>query len=181
MEMLINLQKQNGQPVVSSREVAEHFGKRHDNVVRDIENLIEGMSKIEDTHKLTKLFLENVYRNEQNQQMYKEYLLNRDGFTLLAMGFTGSKALEWKIKYIDAFNQMEQFIKSGISAEYLNGFANIVKTIARVMKAQGSSPYKIAQQTALLCQMYNVPLVDRFIEPTYEQISMSSVNLCAQK
>lgn len=40
-----------------------------------------------------------------------EYLLTRDGFSLVVMGFTGTKALEWKLKYIDAFNKMESAIK----------------------------------------------------------------------
>ena len=39
--------------------------------------------------------------------------MNRDGFSLLFMGFTGKKALEWKLKYIDAFNKMEEKLKSG--------------------------------------------------------------------
>ena len=39
--------------------------------------------------------------------------MDRDGFSLLVMGFTGKKALEWKLKYIDAFNQMEETLKSG--------------------------------------------------------------------
>lgn len=44
---------------------------------------------------------------------YKMYLMNRDGFTLLAMSFTGAKALDWKIKYINAFNEMEKQLKTG--------------------------------------------------------------------
>lgn len=57
------------------------------------------------------LFIENNYQNEQNNQWYKEYLLTRDGFSLLVMGFTGKEALEWKLKYIDAFNKMEAALK----------------------------------------------------------------------
>src|SRR5699024_2698036 len=54
---------------------------------------------------------ETTYIHPQNKQEYREFLMNRDGFTLLAMGFTGKKALEWKLKYIEAFNKMEQHIK----------------------------------------------------------------------
>lgn len=39
------------------------------------------------------------------------YIMNRDGFSLLAMGFTGKKALEWKLKYINAFNEMERQLR----------------------------------------------------------------------
>ena len=96
---------ENEQLVVSSREVAENFGKEHRNVLRDIENLMsEGALKIEQTP----LFFKTEYSHPQNHQKYPMYLMNRDGFTLLAMGFTGKAALEWKIKYIAAFNAMEQ-------------------------------------------------------------------------
>ena len=51
-------------------------------------------------------------RNTVDSIKYTEYLLTRDGFSLLVMGFTGSRALEWKLKYIEAFNKMEQAIKN---------------------------------------------------------------------
>ncbi len=55
-----------------------------------------------------KLFYKGEYEHPQNKQVYPMYFMNRDGFTLLAMGFTGEKALEFKLKYIQAFNQMEE-------------------------------------------------------------------------
>lgn len=99
----INLISENGQVVVSSREVAKNFGKEHKHVLRDIENLMGGEPKIG----LSSMFFKSEYLSVQNKEL-PEYLMNRDGFTLLAMGFTGKEALEWKLKYIDAFNQMEQ-------------------------------------------------------------------------
>ena len=58
------------------------------------------------------MFKSSQYINSRGRT-YDEFLMNRDGFSLLAMGFTGKKALEWKLKYISAFNEMEQRIKSG--------------------------------------------------------------------
>lgn len=101
---------QNGQLVVSSRQIAEDFEKEHSNVIRDIENLIRGVLKNDDTY--SSLFIGSEYQNEQNKQIYKEYLLTKDGFSLLVMGFTGPKALEWKLKYIQAFAKMENQIKN---------------------------------------------------------------------
>lgn len=75
--------------------------------MRDIDELVEGLPKIGDTP----MFHKTTYTHPQNGQEYPMYLMNRDGFTLLAMGFTGKAALEWKLKYIDAFNRMEQEIK----------------------------------------------------------------------
>jgi anti-repressor protein len=91
---------ENGQVVVSSREVAEHFGKKHKNVIQSIENLAAENS-------VTKfMFYETTFENRGKQ--YPMYLMNRGGFSLLTFGFTGKEALEWKLKYIDAFNQMKQ-------------------------------------------------------------------------
>lgn len=98
----------NGQPTASSRDIAEHFGKEHKNVLRDIENLIGGLPNFEQTP----MFFKTTYIHPQNGQAYPMYLMNRDGFTLLAMGFTGKEALEWKIKYINAFNAMEQELRN---------------------------------------------------------------------
>lgn len=101
----IILSTQNGEPVASSRDVAKRFGKEHRNVMRDIENLMsEGVLKIEQTP----LFFKSEYTHPQNHQKYPMYLMNRDGFSLLAMGFTGKEAVQWKLKYIEAFNQMEK-------------------------------------------------------------------------
>lgn len=101
----IILSTQNGEPVASSRQIAESFGKEHRNVMRDIENLMTaGVLKNEQTP----MFYKTEYTHEQNGQTYPMYLMNRDGFTLLAMGFTGKAALEWKLKYIAAFNEMEK-------------------------------------------------------------------------
>lgn len=100
----IILSMQNGEPVVSSRQIAESFEKRHDHVMRDIEDIMRGLPKNGDTP----MFYKTEYIHEQNGQNYPMYLMNRDGFTLLAMGFTGKAALEWKLKYIAAFNEMEK-------------------------------------------------------------------------
>ncbi len=103
--------------LVSSRIIAENFNKEHYNVVRDIENIIKGLHKIEETH-IRNYFIKSSYLHEQNNQRYLEYIMTRDGFSLLVMGFTGQKALQWKLKYIEAFNKMEAFIKEKLSSEW---------------------------------------------------------------
>ena len=107
MGELINIKEHEGKPVVSSREVANNFEKKHKHVLESIENLKEGVAE-----KSADLFIESKYQHPQNKQWYKEYLLTRDGFSLLVMGFTGTKALEWKLKYIEAFNKMEEYIRN---------------------------------------------------------------------
>ena len=102
----IILSTQNGEPVASSRQIAENFEKRHDHVMRDIEDIIKkGLPKNGDTP----MFFKTEYTNDQNGQKYPMYLMNRDGFALLVMGFNNSeKAFAWKLKYIQAFNEMER-------------------------------------------------------------------------
>lgn len=95
----------NNQVVVSSLDIAEHFGKDHKNVLRDICNILAAQNRA------TKFYQETTHQNRGKD--YKAYLMNRDGFSLLAMGFTGKKALQWKLKYIEAFNEMEETLKQG--------------------------------------------------------------------
>lgn len=96
----------NGELTTSSLGVAEKFGKQHKHVIEAIEELKKGVAE-----KSADLFIETMYQHSQNKQWYKCYELTRDGFSLLVMGFTGKKALEWKLKYIEAFNLMEQKLK----------------------------------------------------------------------
>lgn len=96
----IILSTQNGEPVASSRDVAKRFGKEHKHVLAAIRQLLVAENSA------TKLFHETEF--EYRGQKFPEYLMNRDGFSLLAMGFTGKEAVQWKLKYIEAFNQMEK-------------------------------------------------------------------------
>ena len=97
----IILKNENGQILASSREVADRFGKNHKDVLESIRNLTAENSAVKD------MFQISQYTNSRGRN-YDQYLMNRDGFSLLAMGFTGKKALEWKLKYINAFNMMEE-------------------------------------------------------------------------
>lgn len=96
----IILSTQNGEPVASSRQIAENFGKEHKNVIQAVTNLVAENSAAKS------MFYETTFENRGKQ--YPMYLMNRDGFSLLVMGFTGKAALEWKLKYIAAFNAMEK-------------------------------------------------------------------------
>lgn len=92
------------QAVTTSLKVAEVFEKEHRNVMQSIKNLTAENSATR------KMFVEDSYLNSRNQS-FPMFYMDRDGFTLLAMGFTGSKAMEFKLKYIEAFNKMEEQIK----------------------------------------------------------------------
>ena len=95
---------ENEQMLVTSLQVAKDFGKEHRNVLRDIESL-------KDVLNFEQMFNQTNIPDSYGRDR-KAYLINRDGFTLLAMGFTGKDALEWKLKYIRAFNEMETKLNS---------------------------------------------------------------------
>ena len=125
----LHLQTESGQVVVSSRVVAERFEKRHSDVVRAIENKVESLTT--QNCEVKNLFIESTYTHNGND--YKEYLLTRDGFTFIVMGFTGAEADKWKLKYIEAFNKMEQALREQVPLlEYnqeLQEFDKVAKII----------------------------------------------------
>ena len=101
-----------GRPMVSSLQVARHFGKRHDDVLKKIRQL-----EIPENFRLRN-FAESSYVNQQGKKQ-PMYLMTRDGFALLVMGFTGKRAMEWKIRYIEAFNAMERKLKEEFQRKLL--------------------------------------------------------------
>lgn len=133
----------NDEAVCTSLQIAEKFGKRHDHVVRDIENLLEGIPKSGETY-----FRKSSYKNEQNGQEYPMYYMNRDGFSLLVMGFKGKKALEWKLQYINAFNQMEHILNEKSTDMWIEtrkqgkitrkSETDVIKQLIEYAKGQGS-------------------------------------------
>ena len=123
------------QAVTTSLNVAETFERNHRDVLAAIDDLKEGVAE-----NYADLFWDDSYIHPQNKQSYRMIFMNRDGFTLLAMGFTGKKALEFKLQYINAFNAMEKHIKqqldiSNLSPE-LQLMANLVNNMAKQELAQ---------------------------------------------
>lgn len=95
------------QVVTTSLQVAEVFGKNHRDVLEAIQNKI---SSAENSAQYDSMFAQGEYKDKSGKRN-KMYYMNRDGFTFIAFGFTGKKADEFKLKYIDAFNRMEKAIK----------------------------------------------------------------------
>lgn len=138
--------------VTTSLRVAEVFEKRHDNVLKAIENLVVGLLKNERVNPLKnegveKLFSKSTYADKKGERR-PVYFLNRDGFSLLVMGFTGEKALEWKLKYIHAFNEMEKLLLEKQSDAWRearvagkltrHSETDTIKKLVEYAKAQGS-------------------------------------------
>ena len=96
---------QNDQVLTTSLKVAEVFEKEHKHVLDAVRKLFTAENSA-----VKQMFQESTYLNERNQSQ-PMFVMNRDGFTLLAMSFNGKKALDFKIAYIDAFNTMEAELK----------------------------------------------------------------------
>ncbi|MGL9814343.1 MULTISPECIES: competence type IV pilus minor pilin ComGF [Enterococcus] len=121
------------QAVTTSLNLAESFEKEHKNVIQVIESKIQSA---ENSAHYKKMFALGSYVDSRGREQ-KMYYMNRDGWTFIAVGFTGRKADSFKLKYIEAFNQMENHIKSGQSKQIDSDLEEIkrMNATARVMNA----------------------------------------------
>ncbi len=129
----------NKQAVTSSLQVAKTFEKNHRDVLRAIDNLEIGSAKLR-----SQMFAEGTYSNRGKE--YPMYYMNRDGFTLLAMGFTGKEAAKFKLKYIDAFNAMEQSLKQ-VPRKKLDPVLQAELAITNAKTRKANALFRIAKAT----------------------------------
>ena len=120
MNELIQIEVVNGKPSVTSLQIAEHFGKEHFHVMRDIRAILEAD---EDGFGASNFGLSS-YLTEQNKEM-PMYVMSKDGFVLLVMGYNGPEAMRMKKTYIARFNEMEEQLRS--SSPALPNFADPVE------------------------------------------------------
>lgn len=149
---------QSNQIVVSSKDLAEHFNKDHKNILRDIREILSAQNRANE------FFQEESY--SYNGRRLPMYLMNRDGFSLLAMGFTGKKALQWKLKYIEAFNEMEETLKQGYLEEPVNPSELYCKTYKGVPVITIGDFAKIVKRnrTSILWQLKDKGLPYQLLE-----------------
>lgn len=123
---------ENERPITTSRNVAENFEKEHRTVLKSIDDLLkEGVAE-----NYADLFYETTYTHPQNKQQYREYYMTKDGFTLLAMGFTGKKATKFKLAYIQRFNEMEQQLQKQLPGTYKEALIQLVEQVEEKEKLE---------------------------------------------
>ncbi|MGL5301454.1 MAG: Rha family transcriptional regulator [Weissella confusa] len=101
-----------GQATTTSRQVAEVFGRKHKDVLEAIDNIQVDFDELAEKSADPNMFTEETYIHQQNHQTYRQVRMNRDGFVLLVSSFKGKKALQFKLRYIQAFNDMEHTIQT---------------------------------------------------------------------
>lgn len=109
----IQIISQNNQPVTTSKNIAENFNKNHQHVLRDIRNLLN-----EDMSNFGQMFFKGSEADSYGR-LQKVYYMNRDGFSFLVMGFTGKRAIQFKLAYIEQFNQMEKQLIEAAKDSYM--------------------------------------------------------------
>lgn len=127
----------------SSRDVASFFCKQHKDVLRDIRNLIEKEPSLGQRN------FAPFKINDLTGESTSHYEMDRDGFTLLAMGFTGARALKWKLSYIAAFNAMEAQLRAQSQAATidLNDPAQLVPLLTAYAQRAQISEAQVVEMT----------------------------------
>lgn len=140
----------NGHVVTSSLVVAENFGKQHKHVLDAIESKIQSA---ENLAYYKTMFSKGSYKDSRGRNQ-RIYFMNRDGFVFIAMGFNGRRADEFKLKYIEAFNQMEEQLKSQQKPMSLD---QQIATIATGYGSMKQELVEVKDQVADLSERFGLP------------------------
>lgn len=126
-----------GTPVTDSLKVAGVFGKQHKNIIQAVRNLLGSAEN--SAH--ARWFYESTYLDAQGKQR-PMFVMNRDGFSLLAMGLTGAKALQFKVAFIEQFNKMEEIVKQVAQ----HSQPNLPTTFAEALRLAATQAEQIEKQ-----------------------------------
>lgn len=156
-----------GRPVTSSRIVAEYFGKRHTDVVRAIDDLIEKKQEFQVLRNFAR-YSETVKLNDQGAtRQVTAYWMDRKGFSILAMGFTGAKALDFKCAFYDEFERMEKALHPTCPVAATQTIDAAQQLAVRNAVARRAKNVAVHYQT-----LYRA-LYDRFQIPRYTELLRS--------
>ena len=156
---------------ITSMEAAEWCGKEHSKLLRDIRNYISqlGAAKIG----FSDFFKESTYVTEQNKAL-PCFLVTKKGCEFIAHKMTGQKGTEFTARYINRFHEMEYTkLPCPLNPQIASSVADLGRVTERVMKNQGSAPYKIAEAFKMECEQFGIQLPADFVKvPKYEQMSI---------
>lgn len=149
-------QGENNQALTNSLLVAEKFEKNHSDVVRAIDNLLEKADSSDfqcdaklNIHDIFYSYMEDVPQPNGGIKPAKRYVMNRDGFTLLTMGFTGKKAMKFKLDYIAAFNAMEKKLNE-LQSPLPRTYSEALRQLADEVEAKEKAKFLLERKTEQL-------------------------------
>lgn len=151
-ELLPMITERDGIPVTTSRAVAEQFGKTHAHLLRDIEKLKQDLEQTDEGKAFSQSNFGLSTGLDSRGKEQPIYTLTRDGFTLLAMGFTGAKAVQFKVAYINAFNRMERLIKGGGVSAPAPALKSIERRLEALEQATGAQTADLSEVGATFLQ-----------------------------
>lgn len=151
-ELLPMITERDGIPVTTSRAVAEQFGKTHAHLLRDIEKLKQDLEQTDEGKAFSQSNFGLSTGLDSRGKEQPIYTLTRDGFTLLAMGFTGAKAVQFKVAYINAFNRMERLIKGGGVSAPASALQSIERRLEALEQATGAQTADLSEVGATFLQ-----------------------------
>jgi Rha family phage regulatory protein len=172
VDLVKDLVEKKGKPMISSLTVAKRFGKEHRNILRSIRDL-----GLQDEFGLLN-FGQSNYLNKQGKNI-EQYLMTRDGFSLLVMGFTGEEAIKWKKSYILAFNKMEEYIQKNIKGDVWKqarvqgknirlSLTDVIKEFVEYAKNQGSTNAHMYYSNITTMEYKALALLDQFKSSKHE-------------
>ncbi len=178
-----------GMPVADSRDVARMIGKRHDNLLRDIDGYVEIMSKstalkievsknTENSAEIkiesSDFFISSAYKDTTGRKL-PCYLLTKKGCDMVANKLTGEKGVLFTAAYVTAFETMHQEIMGTTHAApevSLRGTASFIRVMRRIMLDAGHSPLDVEQMAVGVCRTWRIPLPEKVAHHVPDQISL---------
>lgn len=136
---------QNDQVLTNSLLVAEKFGKRHADVIRSIDNILNTEDELLNA-KMRLAFVSTTYEDSTGKSN-PAYIMNQKGFSILVMGWNGIKALKFKNEFYDAFEAMERSLKEIKTPQT---YAEALRRLADEVEAKEQIQYQLEQKTEQL-------------------------------
>lgn len=160
-----------GRPVTSSRIVANYFGKRHEDVVRSIRSIIAKKPELQASRNFAE-WSEEVEIGSGAKRTVIRFWMDRKGFSILAMGFTGAKALDFKCAFYDEFERMEAQLRSPSQLENGDTITNAQQVAIQQAVARR------AKKTAVYYQTIYRAIKARYQIPRYTELKQSQFEDC---
>lgn len=159
---------------VSSLEIADMVEKDHAMLLRDLRRYINQFAAC--NFASGDFFKESTYLDANNQRR-PCFLVTKKGCEFIAHKLTGQKGAIFTARYINRFHEMEDGqVLCTLNPNVALGVANLGRVTERIMRNQGSEPYKIAEAFEMQCRQFGITLPEDFInKPKYQQLELSDM------